>query len=51
MRRTIRIVAVLALVASTLSLAGCAGSVGVGLGVGMPVGAHGRMNVGVSQWF
>jgi hypothetical protein len=51
MRRTIRIVAVLALVASTVTVAGCQGSVGVGLGVGVPVGARGRMTVGASQWF
>jgi hypothetical protein len=40
----------LALVVSMLSLSGCAGAVGVGVSVGVPVGTHGYMTVGASRW-
>jgi hypothetical protein len=51
MRRALRAAAVLALVISTLSLAGCSGNVGVGLSVGVPIGNHGYMSVGTSRWY
>ena len=51
MRRTIRIVGVLALLVSMLSLAGCSGDVGVGVSVGVPVGNYGYMSVGTSRWY
>jgi len=41
----------LAVVATTLSLSGCSGSVGVGLSVGVPIGNHGYMSVGTSRWY
>jgi hypothetical protein len=39
------------LFASTLSLGGCAGNVGVGVSVGVPIGNHGYMSVGSGRWF
>ncbi|HSC09167.1 MAG TPA: hypothetical protein VLD59_20255 [Steroidobacteraceae bacterium] len=51
MRRVLRTAAVLALVISTLSLAGCSGNVGVGVSVGVPIGNHGYMSVGTSRWY
>ena len=51
MRRCMRMMAVLALLVSTLSLSGCSGNVGVGLSVGVPVGNHGYMSVGTSRWY
>jgi hypothetical protein len=51
MRRVLRAAAVLALVISTLSLAGCSGNVGVGVSVGVPIGNHGYMSVGTSRWY
>jgi hypothetical protein len=50
MRRVVRVAGMLALVVSMLSLSGCAGTVGVGLSVGVPVGTHGYMTVGASRW-
>ena len=46
MRRASRITAVIALVLTSLSLAGCNGNVGVGVSVGVPVGNHGYVSVG-----
>ena len=51
MRRVFRAMAVLALVMSTLLLAGCSGNVGVGVSVGVPIGNHGYMSVGTSRWY
>jgi hypothetical protein len=51
MRRVLRAAAVLAIVISTLSLAGCSGNVGVGVSVGVPIGNHGYMSVGTSRWY
>ena len=51
MRKFIRLAGLLALVATTLSLGGCSGNVGVGLSVGVPVGNHGYMSVGTSRWY
>lgn len=51
MRRVIRLVGVLVLALTTLSLGGCSGNVGVGLSVGVPVGSHGYMSVGTSRWY
>lgn len=50
MRRTSRIIAVIAVVLTSLSLAGCSGNVGVGVSVGVPVGNHGYMSVGGTRW-
>ena len=50
MRRVVRVAGMLALVVSMLSLSGCAGTVGVGLSVGVPVGTHEYMTVGASRW-
>ncbi len=50
MRRANRIIAVLAVVLTSLSLAGCNGNVGVGVSVGVPVGNHGYMSVGGTRW-
>ena len=50
-RRVTRLVAVIAVLLTTLSLAGCDGNVGVGVSVGVPVGSHGRMSVGTSRWY
>jgi hypothetical protein len=51
MRRLARMIGVLLVVLSTLSLSGCSGNVGVGLSVGVPVGSHGYMSVGTSRWY
>jgi hypothetical protein len=51
MHKLIRVLAVCALLVSTLSLSGCTGNVGVGLSVGVPVGDHGYMSVGTGRWF
>jgi predicted small secreted protein len=50
MRRASRITAVIALVLTSLSLAGCNGNVGVGVSVGVPVGNHGYVSVGGTRW-
>lgn len=46
-----RLIALAALLITTLSLAGCDGNVGVGVSVGVPVGSHGHMRVGASRWY
>ena len=46
MRRASRITAIIALVLTSLSLAGCNGNVVVGVSVGVPVGSHGYVSVG-----
>jgi len=48
LRRTIALVVLLM---TTLSLAGCDGNVGVGVSVGVPVGSHGHMRVGGTRWY
>ena len=50
MRRISRLAAAASLVIATLTLSGCAGNVGVGVSVGVPVGNHGYMSVGASRW-
>lgn len=50
MRRARRFVAVMALLLSSLLLAGCDANVGVGMSVGVPVGSHGYMSVGGTRW-
>jgi len=49
-RRTGRIIGFVAVLLTTLSLAGCSGNVGVGLSVGVPIGNHGYMSVGGTRW-
>jgi hypothetical protein len=46
-----RLVALVVLLMTTLSLAGCDGNVGVGVSVGVPVGSHGHMRVGGTRWY
>jgi predicted small secreted protein len=50
MRSTRRMIALVAIVLTSLSLAGCDGNVGIGLSVGVPVGNHGYMSVGGTRW-
>ena len=50
MRKVNRLVAVVAVILTSLSLAGCDGNVGVGVSVGVPVGNHGYMSVGGTRW-
>jgi len=50
MRKAIRRSAIIALLLTSLSLAGCSGNVGVGLSVGIPIGDHGYMSVGGTRW-
>ncbi|MFT5500654.1 MAG: putative small secreted protein [Woeseiaceae bacterium] len=50
MQRARRLVAVMALLLVSVSLAGCDGNVGVGVSVGVPVGSHGYMSVGGTRW-
>ncbi len=50
MRKAIRMTAIIALLLTSLTLAGCSGNVGVGLSVGVPVGNHGYMSVGGTRW-
>jgi predicted small secreted protein len=50
MRKVNRLVAVVAVLLTSLSLAGCDGNVGVGVSVGVPVGNHGYMSVGGTRW-
>jgi predicted small secreted protein len=50
MRKVTGIIAVVALLLTSLSLAGCSGNVGVGLSVGIPIGDHGYMSVGGTRW-
>lgn len=42
--------AVIALLLTSLLLAGCSGNVGIGMSVGVPIGNHGYMSVGSSRW-
>jgi len=52
MSRLFRRFAIVAIVlAATLSLGACSGSVGVGVSVGVPIGNHGYMSVGTSRWY
>lgn len=51
MRKLIRIAGILAVLATTLSLSGCSGNVGVGLNVGVPIGNHGYISVGTGRWY
>jgi predicted small secreted protein len=50
MRKAKRAVALIAVLLTSLSLAGCNGNVGVGVSVGVPVGNHGYMSVGGTRW-
>lgn len=45
-----RTVGVLLLAVACLALAGCSGSVGVGMSVGVPIGDHGYMSIGGGRW-
>jgi predicted small secreted protein len=50
MRKAIRTTAIIALLLTSLTLAGCSGNVGVGVSVGVPIGNHGHMSVGGTRW-
>ena len=45
-----RLTALVAILLTALSLAGCSGNVGVGVSVGVPVGNHGYVSVGGTRW-
>ncbi len=51
MSKANRLIAVIAILLTSLSLAGCDGNVGVGVSVGVPVGSHGYARVGTSRWY
>jgi hypothetical protein len=51
MSKLIRATGLSILLLTTLLLSGCAGNVGVGVSVGVPIGDHGYMSVGSSRWF
>jgi len=50
MREFLRLIAWIALLASTVALNGCNTNVGVGMSVGVPVGRSGYMSVGGTRW-
>jgi hypothetical protein len=50
MRAVVRIMAMIVLAISSLSLTSCGGRVGVGMSVGIPVGNHGFVSVGTGRW-
>lgn len=51
MSKANRLIAVIAILLTSLSLAGCDGNVGVGVSVGVPVGSHGYARVGGTRWY
>jgi predicted small secreted protein len=50
MKKVKRTIALITVLLTTLSLAGCDGNVGIGMSVGVPVGSHGRVSVGGTRW-
>ena len=50
MRRARRLIGVIAVLMTSLVLAGCDGNVGIGMSVGVPIGNHGYMSVGGTRW-
>ena len=50
MKKRIKRVLLVSLLASSSLLASCSGNVGVGLSVGVPIGDHGYMSLGTSRW-
>lgn len=46
-----RISLIAAVVLCGLALTGCAGNVGVGMSVGIPVGDHGYISIGRGGWY
>ena len=50
MKNAKRTIALIAVLLTTLSLAGCDANVGVGMSVGVPVGSNGRVSVGGTRW-
>ena len=50
MRKLIHGLGLILLLGYFLVLSGCAGNVGVGVSVGVPVGNHGYVSVGGSRW-
>ncbi len=50
MKKGLKKVLLVSLLASSSLLASCSGNVGVGLSVGVPIGNHGYMSLGTSHW-
>jgi hypothetical protein len=50
MRKPIHRLGLLLLLGYCMFLTGCAGNVGVGVSVGVPVGDHGHVRVSGSRW-
>jgi len=46
-----RVSLIVALIAGALVLTGCAGNVGVGMSVGIPIGDHGYISLGRGGWY
>jgi len=51
MRKSLRKIVFVAVLATSTLVAGCSGNIGVGLNVGVPIGNHGYMSVGTSRWW
>jgi hypothetical protein len=50
MRVALKRLMLVSVLACSTVVAGCSGSVGVGVSVGVPIGNHGYMSVGTSRW-
>ncbi len=51
-RKLLKVVAFSTLILTFLTLSGCAGNIGVGVSVGVPIGKYGYISVGSgSNWF
>jgi len=51
MRKALRRMVLVAVLACSTLAAGCTGNVGIGLNVGVPIGNHGYMSVGTNRWW
>lgn len=49
-KKSKRMLMLVAVLLTSLSLAGCDGNVGIGMSVGVPIGNHGYMSVGGTRW-
>ena len=45
-----RMITLVAILLTSLTLASCSGNVGVGMSIGVPIGNHGHMSVGGTRW-
>jgi predicted small secreted protein len=50
MKITRRMITLVAILLTSLTLASCSGNVGIGMSIGVPIGNHGYMSVGGSRW-